>query len=223
MLSSRRFAAALALACACLLIGSVTGAFAAHQFDDVPDNNVFHDDIDHIAAAGITTGFLDGTYRPGEPVTRGSMAAFLGRSATRVGYDEGSVTTTSNADQTLATIEMERGGAGSVGSAQGYYVVFGTVQIATTSDTSCPCTTRAYVNGSSVTYSVMSPDDDSSGRARDNLTMMAVVPAEHDDTASIIQLRASADGDTGTPSFDFDGQLAVFYVPFGHDGTQTLS
>jgi hypothetical protein len=35
--------------------------------------------IERLAAAGIVGGFGDGTYRPGDPVTRGQMAAFLDR------------------------------------------------------------------------------------------------------------------------------------------------
>ena len=37
------------------------------------------DAIAAVAAAGITGGFPDGTYRPGQPVTRGQMATFLAR------------------------------------------------------------------------------------------------------------------------------------------------
>jgi hypothetical protein len=70
-----------------VVIVAVTGlalsstAFATHDFPDVPDSNPFHDDISWLADAGITTGFPDGTYRPGDPVTRGSMAAFMRRLA----------------------------------------------------------------------------------------------------------------------------------------------
>ena len=35
--------------------------------------------IDSVAAAGITTGYGDGTYRPREAVPRGQMATFLAR------------------------------------------------------------------------------------------------------------------------------------------------
>jgi len=36
-------------------------------------------EIEALAASGITTGFPDGTYRPTEPVTRAQMATFLAR------------------------------------------------------------------------------------------------------------------------------------------------
>jgi hypothetical protein len=35
--------------------------------------------IDRLAAAGITVGFSDGMFRPGQSVTRGQMASFLHR------------------------------------------------------------------------------------------------------------------------------------------------
>lgn len=53
--------------------------FANHQFEDVPNSNPFHDDIAWASNAGIAEGFPDGTYRPGQPVTRQAMAAFLHR------------------------------------------------------------------------------------------------------------------------------------------------
>jgi hypothetical protein len=58
---------------------STTTVFASHDFPDVPDSNGFHDDISWLVDAGVTEGFPDGTYRPGSPVTRGSMAAFIHR------------------------------------------------------------------------------------------------------------------------------------------------
>lgn len=61
---------------------SVGGAtFANHQFSDVPSSHPFHGDIDWLASTGITTGFADGTFRAGQPVTRQAMAAFLRRYA----------------------------------------------------------------------------------------------------------------------------------------------
>jgi hypothetical protein len=64
-----------------LLIGGAGMAAASHDFPDVPNTNPFHDDIAWLADAEVTGGFPDGTYRPGDPVTRGSMAAFLRRLA----------------------------------------------------------------------------------------------------------------------------------------------
>jgi hypothetical protein len=55
------------------------GVLANHQFTDVPTSNTFHDDIDAIADAGVTTGCAAGKYCPKDFVTREQMAAFLNR------------------------------------------------------------------------------------------------------------------------------------------------
>jgi|GEM_PF-4853617 len=49
------------------------------RFTDVPDNLMFSKEINWIHDAGITTGWPDGTYRPGEPIHRDAMAAFIHR------------------------------------------------------------------------------------------------------------------------------------------------
>ena len=51
----------------------------AGAFSDVPASHLFADEIGWAAAAGITTGFGDGTFRPGADVTRQAVAAFLYR------------------------------------------------------------------------------------------------------------------------------------------------
>jgi SpoIID/LytB domain protein len=48
-------------------------------FPDVPAANVHRAAIDAAAQIGLTDGFDDGTFRPGEPVTRQQMASFLAR------------------------------------------------------------------------------------------------------------------------------------------------
>jgi hypothetical protein len=81
--STRRFPrlprrlAAIALAVALVL--PTGGALASHQFSDVPTSHQFHNSIDAIADAGITTGCGGGRYCPNGLVTRGQMAAFINR------------------------------------------------------------------------------------------------------------------------------------------------
>jgi len=54
---------------------------ASDAFTDVSNSNIFHDDINAIFDAGITTGCTAGKYCPNNNVTRGQMAAFLNRTA----------------------------------------------------------------------------------------------------------------------------------------------
>jgi len=50
-------------------------------FPDVPPTSTFYTEIEWMAANNITTGFDDGNFRPGAPVTREVAAAFLYRLA----------------------------------------------------------------------------------------------------------------------------------------------
>ena len=62
------------------LIGGVAGtAFAAATFSDVPESHQFYDDVEFMAETGIADGYPDGTYRPGAPVSRQAMSAFMRR------------------------------------------------------------------------------------------------------------------------------------------------
>ncbi|TGO06254.1 S-layer homology domain-containing protein [Serinibacter arcticus] len=51
----------------------------ASPFADVPVGTQFYKEITWLADSGISTGWLDGTFRPLEPVGRDAMAAFLYR------------------------------------------------------------------------------------------------------------------------------------------------
>ncbi len=48
-------------------------------FTDVGEEHPFSDEIAWMAEAGISQGYEDGTYRPGAPVTRQAMSAFMQR------------------------------------------------------------------------------------------------------------------------------------------------
>jgi hypothetical protein len=52
---------------------------ATPTFSDVAKSHPFFTEIEWAAASGITTGYPDGTFRPGETVSRQFMAAFLFR------------------------------------------------------------------------------------------------------------------------------------------------
>jgi hypothetical protein len=48
-------------------------------FDDVPTDHPFFTEIEWMEDEGISEGYSDGTFRPGAPVSRGAMAAFVDR------------------------------------------------------------------------------------------------------------------------------------------------
>jgi hypothetical protein len=62
-----------------LAIPSIVIAQASDRFTDIDDDNVFAEDIDAIAAAGVTRGCTDTLYCPEDYVTREQMAAFMNR------------------------------------------------------------------------------------------------------------------------------------------------
>lgn len=63
------------------LAGAPTEGIPAPGFSDVPDTHPFHDAIAWAVEEGIVNGFADNTFRPGNPVTRQVVAAFLHRAA----------------------------------------------------------------------------------------------------------------------------------------------
>jgi hypothetical protein len=63
------------------LAGSPAVPDDAPTFSDVAPSSPFYDDVRWAAAAGVTTGFSDDTFRPTAPVSRQALAAFLFRMA----------------------------------------------------------------------------------------------------------------------------------------------
>jgi hypothetical protein len=59
--------------------GTYASAGSSGGFTDVPVNHPFRDEIAWMSENGIAGGYPDGTYRPGAPVTRAAMAAFMTR------------------------------------------------------------------------------------------------------------------------------------------------
>ena len=52
---------------------------AVSKFRDVGTGHPFYKEISWLAATGISTGWTDSTFRPGQPIARDAMAAFLYR------------------------------------------------------------------------------------------------------------------------------------------------
>ena len=78
MITTRRLLLPLLLLAALV---APMNASAAPRFTDVPTNHAFTTQIAWLADQGISTGYSDGTFRPGQPVLREQMAAFMYRFA----------------------------------------------------------------------------------------------------------------------------------------------
>ncbi len=75
-------------------------AIAADRFNDVPDTNIFHDDIAWLADAGVTAGCnppANDEFCPEDAVKRQQMAAFMRRFAQYLGAEDGIVSEADNA------------------------------------------------------------------------------------------------------------------------------
>lgn len=111
--------------CAVLAFGP---AARAVTFPDVGPAHPFHQEVEAIVGAGITTGFGDGRFRPDDPVTRQSMAAFLQRGLGRVASRTGEVVISSDSGaRSVASTTIRAGGA--AGRGAGYLVVTATTSI----------------------------------------------------------------------------------------------
>ncbi|MPZ53741.1 MAG: hypothetical protein GEU79_13590, partial [Acidimicrobiia bacterium] len=88
----RSWTALVLVALATVAVSVPTAVWASHRFIDVPDSNVFHDDIAWLAENGVTLGCNppDNTrFCPDESVSREQMAAFMHRLADSRSVDAG--------------------------------------------------------------------------------------------------------------------------------------
>lgn len=108
---------------------------ANHQYSDVPTASTFHDDIENLTGAAITTGCGGGNYCPSNPVTRAQMAGFLNRGLGSSTAGEGFLPVSEAATTYIATVDL-RPGAVSGGTA--YVSVSGDVSLIDTVG-GCPC------------------------------------------------------------------------------------
>lgn len=69
----------LSLLLALALCAGLSVPALAAEFTDVPASHVFHDAIMDCAAKGIASGYTDGTFRPGNNVTRAQFCVMLSR------------------------------------------------------------------------------------------------------------------------------------------------
>jgi hypothetical protein len=77
------------------LVAVPIAVYASHNFDDVPNSNTFHEEIEWMAENGVTKGCnppANDEFCPHDYVTREQMAAFLHRfAAAGLGFDSSRV------------------------------------------------------------------------------------------------------------------------------------
>ena len=110
-------------------------AFANHQFADVPTGASFHDEVEALVGAGITSGCGGSNYCPGNAVNRGQMAQFMvrGLGVATAGYGE--LLASDTEEFYVATVAIQTGG---LPGGTGYVTVDADLQVLDLSGT-CPC------------------------------------------------------------------------------------
>ena len=131
----RRLGLVVTLAVGLLIVPAL--ALATHQFSDVPTGASYHDEVESLVGAGITTGCGGGNYCPSQAVTRGQMAQFLDRGLGMATSSFGTATASEAELFFVATIAIP---AGSISGGTGYVNVSADVStIVPLIEGQCPC------------------------------------------------------------------------------------
>lgn len=129
----RRLGVAVPVVVALLLVPALVAA--NHQFGDVPTGASYHDEVQDLVGAGITSGCGGGNYCPGSAVNRGQMAQFLvrGLGVATAGYGE--LDAADAGAFYVATVEIHTGG---LPGKTGYVTVDADLSVLDMT-ASCPC------------------------------------------------------------------------------------
>jgi hypothetical protein len=226
-----------------LLLLAVPGVVVAnHQFSDVPNSNVFHDDIGAVAGAGVANGFGDGTYHPAAAVTRQAMAAFLHRIGGRLGLAIGGAPSTSSvgvaagflygpAYVPVRQLMIVVPGAANPFLTQQLVHLQGRVEFTSAMSISqgCPCTFAAHIRD--VTGGVISPQQSQTFESISTNPFVRGFDVEASFVATPgartfdLEVWVSHRNDATNPaSFDLGqySSLSSMTFPFGPDGTNDL-
>jgi hypothetical protein len=217
--TTRLLAAGTALL-ATLTMTSGTAVGIIQIFDDVPPSNPFVEEINAIAGSGISTGFPDGTYRPNQNVTRGAMAAFMGRGFGRLASastDTPVAGTSSFADVITTSVT-----AGAAGEGAGLIHITGHIDATSSTPGTCPCRVQVQVaiEGTSVgdlAIADIPATAADGGLAAVSIPVSAVVTVNAE-SHPLIALRARF-FDSNALNVAFDGTVQALYVPFTGNGT----
>jgi hypothetical protein len=209
---------AVALA-ASLLGGGV--AVASDDFSDVGDSHPFHDEIGAIAEAGITTGFDDGTYRPGVAVSRGAMAAFMARGFGRATLDTGTASNfASGQNVTLGNAFIDAGATG--GETDGYVVVTAAADLSINTSW-CSCSFNLWIED--VNNALASDTSSTNAAPMEGITATNmhlgqtwVFPISGDVQGEYRLMAETFHNGAGASTRSMSGSITAVYVPFDGSG-----
>ena len=230
----------VALLLGVLLLTAPAVVLASHQFPDVPDSNPFHDEISAIAEAGITAGFVDGGYHPGDPVTRQAMAAFIQRGFGRVGLAVGDPPMTPSVTVSVgfpsASVPVRQLTITVPGSSNAFSptqlvhlqgrVTFDTPM--TNATEGCPCEFSAAIRDTVTTSVSLSQSQTFEGTATSgslySFDVEALFAAPPGPRTFQLEVRLNWRGGTDPVAFSLstESSLSAMTLPFGPAGTSDL-
>ena len=108
---------------------------ANHQFNDVATGASYHDEVESLVGAGITSGCASGRYCPANAVTRGQMAQFMTRGLGVAAAGYGELDAADTTEFYVATVSIHTGG---LPGGTGYVTVDADLSVLDLSG-SCPC------------------------------------------------------------------------------------
>jgi hypothetical protein len=208
---------------AVVLATAVPVAWAVDLFGDVPSDNPFHDDINAIARAGITTGCAPGAYCPGDNVSRQAMAAFMHRGFGRVAQATDGVGPVGTDGAVLVSTTLTPGlPANAVAGSAAFIKVDASVNVVATDTSGCPCvfsvgafdqTTGTLIQD----FSVSGTFSSSVGEMTVPLNVAYTITGSAPRTIDVVGLIVA-----GTGTADVFSSVTASYFPFGATGTNTL-
>jgi len=212
-------------AIAVVVLAAGSGALAGSgTFTDVGESHPFFDEIEAMGGAGISTGFPDGTFRPGEPVTRQAMAAFMGRGFGRVASAEGAGTVDDPLPE-VAELGDVTIAAGATQGGNGYVLVTGWATFQVVAETTCPCAVNLQITDGDSTIegagTMLSNDDvePTSGAALGGAAVSGVFEIPADEIGTFTLLMGTLDADAVVNG---QGNVSALYVPFDGTAGETL-
>jgi S-layer homology domain len=218
----------VALAVVAFVAAASGAAYSSHVFPDVSTGSPFHTQVANIAAAGIATGFPDGTYRPTDPVNRQQMAAFINRGGGRVAFNSNPTLTPApviDEGVGVAGVSITAGATGAEANG-GFVLVTGSLTAQATAS-SCPCTVFAQIeDATNAIVSVqmlgqISSEDAGFNTSRTTLSVNHVFRIDPDQTIAL-GLQGGFSAPVTANGVQFTGQISAVYVPFGHVGDTEL-
>jgi hypothetical protein len=206
------------------LVGGVGATAANATFNDIPTEGAYTEHITNLQESGIATGYADGSFRPTVTMNRRQTAAWLDRSASRVGVsdllesDEAPVLDGVNPTATIATVEMTSPAAG---DGSGWVSLQGGVgAVAVEGGENCPCTVLLYLRdseGTLVGRGVVTVIDPEGGLAFATGGVFAVTPIAAGETETFTLDAELVDSDV---SVVLAGALYGTYSPLADDATE---